>query len=170
MMKRVLFFALVLVLALSLCACGKDIGFSEADLSLTVDGVTVTAKSEVSGLLDGFGEGYEYSEAISCVYEGMDKTFTYENFSLYTYPDGDSDCLMEIYCVGGDVKTAGGITLGSSRADVEAAYGKGYVEAGSVLSYELPVKNSENLPASLYFELDDGVVTAIALTTEHRAE
>lgn len=169
MMKKVLFFALALVLLLGLCACGKDTGFSEADLSLTVDGVTVTSKSAVSDLLAGFGEDYEYSEAISCVYEGMDKTFTYENLSLYTYPDGDSDCLMEIYCVDGDVKTSKGIALGSTKADVEAAYGKG-TQTGSILSYELPAKSDEAVPASLYFELDGDVVTAIAMTTEHRAE
>ncbi len=169
MMKRVLFFALVLVLMLGLCACGKDTGFSEADLSLTVDGVAVTAKSEVSDLLAGFGEDYEYYEAISCVYEGMDKTFTYENLSLYTYPDGSGDCLMEIYCVDGDVKTAKGITFGSTKAEIEAAYGKG-TEAGSTLTYELPTKSGENVPASLYFVLRDDAVTAIAMTTEHRAE
>ena len=39
MMKKLLFFALVLALVLGLCACGSDAGFSEADLSLTVDGV-----------------------------------------------------------------------------------------------------------------------------------
>lgn len=167
MMKKLLCFALVLVLGL--CACGSNAKFSEDDLSLTVDGVAVTVKSEVSDLLDGFGEGYEYSEAISCVYEGMDKTFTYENLSLYTYPDGSSDCLMEIYCVDGDVKTAKGITFGSTKAEIEAAYGKG-TEAGSTIAYELPVKSEENMPASLYFVLDDGVVTAIAMTTEHRAE
>ena len=168
-MKKFVLFSLVLVLLLSLCACGSDAGFSEADLSLTVEGVSVTAKSKVADLLDSFGEDYTYAEAISCVYEGMDKTFTYENFSLYTYPDGSSDCLMEIYCVGGDVKTAKGITIGSAKADIEAAYGKG-TEAGSTLTSELPVNGEENLPASLYFVLDDGVVTAIAMTTEHRAE
>ena len=169
MMKKLLFFALVLALVLGLCACGSDAKFSEADLSLTVDGVSVTAKSEVADLLDSFGEGYEYSEAISCVYEGMDKTFTYENFSLYTYPNGSSDCLMEIYCVDGDVKTAKGITFGSTKSEIEAAYGKG-TEAGSTLTYELPAKSEENVPASLYFVLRDDAVTAIAMTTEHRAE
>ena len=169
MMKKLVFFALVLALTVGLCACGADSGFSESDLSLTVNGVAVTAKSSVEDLVAAFGEEYTYSEAISCVYEGMDKTFTYEDFSLYTYPDGSGDCLMEIYCVDGDVTTSKGITLGSTKADVEAAYGKG-TEAGSILSYELPVKNSENLPASLYFELDDGEVSAIAMTTEHRAE
>lgn len=162
---------LVLILLLGLCACGgKNGAFSEADLSLTVEGTSVTAKSSVEEILTALGDGYTYSEAISCVYEGMDKTYDYENVTLYTYPDGDADRLMEIYCVGGNVTTSKGITFGSTKAEITAQYGDGYVEAGSMLSYELPVSGGENLPASLYFLLQDGKVSAIAMTTEHRAE
>ena len=167
MMKKI--WILTLILTLCLCACGTG-GFAEADLSLTVDGVNVTAKTEMDQILADLGENYEYSEAISCAYEGMDKTFDYENLSLYTYPDGDSDRLMEIYCVGGNVTTSKGITFGATKAEIIAQYGKDYVEAGATLSYELPDKNADNLPASLYFVLEDDAVTAIAMTTEHRAE
>ena len=166
-MKKI--WILTLILTLCLCACGTG-GFAEADLFLTVDGVNVTAKTEMDQILADLGENYEYSEAISCVYEGMDKTFDYENLSLDTYPDGDSDRLREIYCVGGNVTTSKGITFGATKAEIIAQYGKDYVEAGATLSYELPVKNADNLPASLYFVLEDDAVTAIAMTTEHRAE
>ena len=168
---RKICFLLVLVLLLGLCACGgKGGAFSEADLSLTVEGNSVTAKSSVEDILAALGDGYVYSEAISCVYEGMDKTYEYENVTLYTYPDGDSDRLMELYCVGGNVATSKGITFGSTKAEVLAQYGDGCVETGSMLSYELPVSGSDNLPASLYFMLKDGKVSAIAITAEHRAE
>jgi len=168
MMKKI--WIVTLILSLCLCACGSNGGFSEADLSLTVDGVSVTAKTEMQEILADFGDNYEYSEAISCVYEGMDKTFDYENLSLYTYPDGDSDRLMEIYCVGGEVTTSKGITFGATKAEIIEQYGKEYVEAGATISYELPTQNAENLPASLYFVLEDDAVAAIAMTTEHRAE
>ena len=168
MMKKI--WIVTLVLSLCLCACGSNGGFSEADLSLTVDGVSVTAKTEMQEILADLGDDYEYSEAISCVYEGMDKTFDYENLSLYTYPDGDSDRLMEIYCVGGEVTTSKGITFGATKAEIIEQYGKDYVEAGATISYELPTQNAENLPASLYFVLEDDAVAAIAMTTEHRAE
>lgn len=167
-MKKI--WIVTLVLSLCLCACGSNGGFSEADLSLTVDGVSVTAKTEMQEILADLGDDYEYSEAISCVYEGMDKTFDYENLSLYTYPDGDSDRLMEIYCVGGEVTTSKGITFGATKAEIIEQYGKDYVEAGATISYELPTQNAENLPASLYFVLEDDAVAAIAMTTEHRAE
>lgn len=168
MMKKI--WIVTLVLSLCLCACGSNGGFSEADLSLTVDGVSVTAKTEMQDILADLGDNYEYSEAISCVYEGMDKTFDYENLSLYTYPDGDSDRLMEIYCVGGEVTTSKGITFGATRAEIIEQYGKDYVEAGATISYELATQNADHLPASLYFVLEDDAVAAIAMTTEHRAE
>ena len=100
----------------------------------------------------------------------MDKTYTYAAVTLYTYPDGENDRLMELYCEGADVKTSRGITIGASKADVTAQYGGGYVETGSILSYELPASAGENLPASLYFLMRDGKVAAIAVTAEHRAE
>lgn len=167
-MKKIAALLLALMLT-GLCACGGS-SFDQEDLSLTVGGVTVTAETPVEDILAGLGDAYTYSEAISCVYEGMDKTYDYEDLSLYTYPDETGDCLMELYCVAGDVKTAGGISLGASKADVEACYGGDYEAAGSTMIYELPVSQEENLPASLYFVLDNDVVTAIALTTEHRAE
>jgi len=162
---------LVLILLLGLCACGGKSGaFSEADLALTVDGASITVKSSVEDILSALGDGYTYSEAISCVYEGMDKTYEYENMALYTYPDAAADRLMEIYCVGGEVTTSKGITFGATKAEIIEQYGKEYVEAGATISYELPTQNAENLPASLYFVLEDDAVAAIAMTTEHRAE
>ena len=48
------------------------------------------------------------SEAVSCVYTGMDKTYAYSDRILYTYPDGDADRLLELYCTA-DVQTAQGV-------------------------------------------------------------
>ena len=170
MKKRVCLILTICLLAACLCACGSDAGFSKEDLSLTVAGTEITPDTPVSDILAALGEDYDYAEAISCVYTGMDKTYTYAAVTLYTYPDGERDRLMELYCEGADVKTSRGITIGASKADVTAQYGSGYVETGSILSYELPASAGENLPASLYFLMRDGKVAAIAVTAEHRAE
>ena len=67
----------LLLTALLLCAllgsCGKKT-ISEVDLTLTVGGTAVRPDTSVSALLDAFGTDYTYSEAVSCVYTGMDKT------------------------------------------------------------------------------------------------
>lgn len=170
MKKRLAFLLTAAALLLCLCACGGDsASFSADDLSLTVHGVTVTAETPAADILSALGQDYDYAEAISCVYEGMDKTFDYADVTLYTYPDGETDRLMELYCTG-DVQTAKGLGLGASKDDIVKCYGQGYTEAGSVLAYELPASAPENLPASLYFLLEKGRVTAIAITSEHRAE
>ena len=76
----------LLLTALLLCAllgsCGKKT-ISEVDLTLTVGGTAVRPDTSVSALLDAFGTDYTYSEAVSCVYTGMDKTYAYSDRILY---------------------------------------------------------------------------------------
>ena len=162
----------LLLTALLLCAllgsCGKKT-ISEGDLTLTVGGTAVRPDTSVSALLDAFGTDYTYSEAVSCVYTGMDKTYAYSDRILYTYPDGDADRLLELYCTA-DVQTAQGVGIGASRKDVEAAYGTEYTQAGNTMTYALAAQDSLTIPASLYFELDGDTVFAIGLTSAHRAE
>ena len=162
----------LLLTALLLCAllgsCGKKT-ISEVDLTLTVGGTAVRPDTSVSALLDAFGTDYTYSEAVSCVYTGMDKTYAYSDRILYTYPDGDADRLLELYCTA-DVQTAQGVGIGASRKDVEAAYGTEYTQAGNTMTYALAAQDSLTIPASLYFELDGDTVCAIGLTCAHRAE
>lgn len=162
----------LLLTALLLCAllgsCGKKT-ISEVDLTLTVGGTAVRPDTSVSALLDAFGTDYTYSEAVSCVYTGMDKTYAYSDRILYTYPDGDADRLLELYCTA-DVQTAQGVGIGASRKDVEAAYGTEYTQAGNTMTYALAAQDSLTIPVSLYFELDGDTVCAIGLTSAHRAE
>lgn len=171
MMKKIVPLLLAVLILLSCAACGaeKAGSFSAGDICLTVNGKTVTVDLSVSELLAALGDGYEYAEAVSCVYEGMDKTYTYPDAVVYTYPDGDTERLMELSCSGGDVKTSRGITIGSSRADVIAAYGEPTSEFGITMSYELAA-DGDMLPASLYFLIRSDTVQEIAITAEHRGE
>lgn len=110
-------------------------GFTAADVCFALDGQVFAPKSDVAPLLEALGDGYQYEEADSCVYEGYDKTFKYGDLIVYTNPDGDIDFINEITLVTGRYATARGIAVGSSREDVEAAYGTGYVDDGSCITY-----------------------------------
>ena len=147
-------------------ACSKG---SAVEPVLTVGGTEITGETPVSDVLELLGGDYEYYEAISCVYDGMDKTYTYPDHVLYTYPDGDEDRLMELYCTGGDV-SAKGVTFGASKDDIVEAFGDGYTEEGAMVIYAVEPEDANNEPASVYFELTDGAVSAIALTAEHRSQ
>jgi len=165
-MKKMLCAALLLAL---LAACGGKT--AEPEPVLTVGGTEIdAAATDVEAALAALGADYEYAEAVSCVYDGMDKTYTYADATLYTCPDETGDRLVELYCTGGDVKTPAGVALGDGRDKVVKTYGDGFVEHGAILAYEQKPSAPENEPASLYFELTDGKVTAIAVTAEHRAE
>lgn len=170
-MKRIIVCFLVFALALTLFACaGSSAKLTADDLAIRIGGFTATPKTTMDDVRAALGEADEYAEAISCVYEGMDKTFTYGDTTFYTFPDGDTDRLMEVYCTGGDVTTAKGITFGASVAEIETAYGKDYTCSGKLLTYELPVSGEDMEPASLYFVLENDCVAAIAMTAAHRAE
>lgn len=170
-MKKLAIFCLIAALTVSLFACaGGGAKLTEDDLALRVDGFNVNVNTTMDDVRAALGEAEEYAEAISCVYEGMDKTFTYGDTTFYTYPDGETDRLMEICCAGGDAATAKGITFGASVAEIEAAYGKNYIRSGKLLTYALPASGKDMAPASLYFVLENDCVSEIGMTAEHRAE
>ena len=163
--------ALALALLLLLGACGNNQKtLTASDLSMTVNGKEITAQSNISDALSAFDGAYDTAEAVSCVYSGMERTYSSGDFILYTYPGEDGqEHLMEAYAAA-NAKTSRGVTIGSSLKDVEAAYGSNYTRAGSMVTFELPAKSEQMVPAGIYFELEDDIVTAIGIVAEHRAQ
>lgn len=162
--KVALMLALVLMLGLFVTACG---GSDKEDLySLTIDGVTIKGNSKVQQYLDKLGDDYEYSESISCAYDGLDKIYTYDNFSIYTYPDGDQDYVLEVEVLGGSYETGKGIKIGSSRADVIKAYGDKYLEDGVLLYYNKTNDAADTTAPMLYFVMENDKVTSFGIVGE----
>ena len=81
MKKRLFSLALALLLALSLCACGKDANALE------------TAQSMIGGsaadLASAIGQPSSTSYASSCLGDGEDGEWYYDGFTVYTYRDTD---------------------------------------------------------------------------------
>lgn len=123
------------------------------------NGIKLTADMNMKQVLDSLGEPLSYFEATSCAFEGLDKTYTYADFEIVTYPQGDDDLINSIYLLNNIVTTAEGIYIGSDRASVEAAYGSDYTETGSEMIYE---KDG----MQLRFIMADGKVTSITYASK----
>ncbi|MDR1117414.1 MAG: hypothetical protein LBL09_04120 [Oscillospiraceae bacterium] len=177
--KKLIFLICTLALfcAFSLSGCGESDetpagdapGFGKSDLYLVIGGTKYYCDRDINDIISTFGEDYEYSEAISCAYDGLDKTYGYGDFEVLTYPDGDKDYVQEIYVFGGSAQTSKGIKLGDSKDDVTELYGEGN-DTGYLLTYELPASNEKSEGASLYFTFDGDRVSAMAITAEQPIE
>ena len=162
--------ALALGLTLSLAACGGGNapagGESPAPQNsaapqaagayvfTTGDGVTVSVDEDMAQVLTDLGEAQSYFEAESCAFEGLDKTYTYPGFVITTRPDGENDYVNSIRLTDDSVSTVEGVYIGSSEADMKAAYGEDGGADQGMLSYTAG-------GVSLNFILEDGAVISI---------
>lgn len=160
LVKSVSVFLTVLMIML-LCACGGE--KTEDMFSLTVNGTTIKGNTEVSQYLDKLGDGYTYSESISCAYDGLDKIYSYEEFSIYTYPQGEQDYVLEVEVLGGSHQTAKGIKIGSSRDEILAAYGEDCIEEGILLYYNETNDAQDATAPMLYFVMEEGKVISFGV-------
>ncbi len=147
--KTILAGMLVLVMVMGLTACGGSSEGSSSTSSVsassttTDNGYTFTSGStvivmgaEAADIIDALGEPKNYFESESCAFEGLDKVYSYSGFKLNTYPVDDVDYILSVVFSDDTVETDLGITIGSSKDDVLAAYGDPTEEKTAALIYE----------------------------------
>lgn len=138
-MKKILSLILALTMVLALAACGGETSaettapVSGGELSpvtpdpnawkYSVRGIDVQMHASAAPVLEALGEPVSYTEEASCAFTGLDKTYYYGGFYLQTYPLGEEDYIYSLWLVDDSSSTPEGIYIGSSKADVEAAYG-----------------------------------------------
>ena len=101
------------------------------------NGVEIAMNAEVTPIIEKLGESKEFFEAESCAFQGMEKTYTYNGFDLYTYEIDGVDSVASISFLDDSVKTQEGIYLYSSLDEVIDAYGDDYEESPGLYTYEL---------------------------------
>lgn len=100
------------------------IALGSADLQV---GMTITG-----GIIDLVGEPDDIMSAPSCFFDGEDTIYVYEDFSLYTYRDGDKDVLYIIELSTDKNATELGGKVGMAISDIEELYG--YDSTGTATS------------------------------------
>ena len=83
-MKRIISVLLAVLLLAALCACGKS-----ADPKSFID-------KEVSELVAAFGEPTSKEYGKSCLGDGEDGFWYYDDFTVYTYKEADSEVILDV--------------------------------------------------------------------------
>ena len=159
-MKRILSIVLIVTLLAMLVSCGgsnKNNEEKETTPDTTVaDAVVDTTVSDeetdeayvcklsggeeitIGASMPELGDYIDYSEAPSCVHEGMDKVYTFNGYSVTTAPDGKgNEYVSEVAILADSVSMNDGITIGVSKDAIVSALGEDYTEAFGVMTYEI---------------------------------
>lgn len=170
-MKKIAYILICLAVILALCACADSepaedgvnaVRFSENDMVFKLNDSAYTLKSQAAPLIAVLGADYTLKAAPSCVYTGEDKQYIYEHITIYTYPENGEDMLDEIYFIGGGYKTAKGIGIGATLADIEQQYGTGWFDIDGMIVYAVSGEPDDIASQKLYFELTEGRVSGIS--------
>ncbi|MBO4861695.1 MAG: hypothetical protein J5535_02210 [Firmicutes bacterium] len=163
MRKRVLAaVALILVLAIALCACEKgsndtsinpNSGANSKDYVFKSGSTVIEMKADAEAVLKALGAYKSSYEAPSCAFDGMDKIYSYNGFDLMTYSQNGKDLISGVVLRDDTVETPEGIAIGSKAEDVKKAYGDFEKDATSATF------KTDNCKLLIIF--DGGVVTSI---------
>ncbi|MFA5676397.1 MAG: hypothetical protein WDA65_07740 [Christensenellales bacterium] len=159
-MKRTHWFIWPVIIMLALCACGQDAGtFGAADLAFEIDGQKFPLRTSVAPLLAALGDDYDMESGPSCLYEGEDKQFYYDNVFIFTFPMDGEDLIDQLCISGGEYTTAKGIGIGSTLEDIEAKYGTDWFDIDGECVYVVSGNPDDLSSQKLFFELEDGKVS-----------
>lgn len=127
-MKPKFYLIFALCLALFLTGCGAEettptTAVEKDSLTFYSTAANIPMHAPADPILTALGNPKTYTEAPSCAFEGLDKTYFYGSFYLTTYPAEDGDRIQGLWFADDTVTTADGIAIGSTRAEVEQAYG-----------------------------------------------
>ena len=130
-MKKIIAMLLAMAMLLCFAACQStetpdDPGNKEPvqdSFTFTYKGTKIALHAPAADVIAALGTPDSYSEETSCAFDGLDKTYRYGSIYLQTYPIGEKDYVYSWWFVDDLVENDEGICIGSSKADVEAAYG-----------------------------------------------
>ena len=138
-----------MLLALGCVVVGTDALAASKGYSFKFNKESISIHSAAKNFIKKAGTANDKSKVKSCAYNGYDRTYVYDDFTLKTYSKTKSgaEYVSSITLTSKDVKTLEGIKIGSSKKDMIKKYGKNTGEFG-IYTYTKG-KNK------LIFELDE---------------
>ena len=132
-MKKITCIILTVAMVLLLAACGSSSEGGKTTeakqqsggggYKFTYNGTEIVMHEKADSVLSALGEAKSYSEAASCLGEGIDKTYFYGSFYVTTYPKNGADYIASAWFADDTMTTAEGICIGDAKDKVEKVYG-----------------------------------------------
>ena len=121
------------------------------------NGTAIYMNDEAKPLLDAWGEPQNYFESPSCAFQGIDRTYSYSGFDLYTYTDenDENERVFTVVFMNDGVETKEGITLGNKLEDIISKYGDNSTKEGEKYTYT-------DSNTTLSFVLENGEVVDVS--------
>lgn len=136
-LKRVcLLLAAALLLSLGLAACGGGSsnnstpggnnggGNKEAGWVFKKGSVTVAMFDDADAVIKALGQYKSQYEAESCAFDGKDVIYSYPGYDILVFQEKDRNVISGVILRDDTVETPEHISIGSTVAEVEKAYGK----------------------------------------------
>lgn len=139
-MKKILALCIALLLIFAVVGCGDETPKGDDVLKLNFyvmyKGVQVKVGVEAKDIIPKLGE-YKSEDGEACGTNEKDVIYTLSGIEIETHVSGESEIIRQIKIIDDSQTTVEGITIGSTRDEVIAAYGKVYTEGSSgAIRYE----------------------------------
>lgn len=123
-MKKITVASLILVFLLSFSGCSLHSGLPQETFSFSHGQTDIFLNADAAPVVEALGDAKRYSEKPSCAFDGMDKTYYYGSFYMTTYCSQGTDHIYSIWFADDSESTKEGIRIGSTKDQVESAYGE----------------------------------------------
>ncbi len=97
--------------------------FDDSDLTFYYQNTAIRPGDDMNQVLAAIGNASGVTAAPSCIGSGEDKKYAYSGFDIESYPAPNGETVMVIYVSDAGIKTAKGVSVGMTAADLTAAYG-----------------------------------------------
>lgn len=136
--------------------------FSEADMKFLYNNNLIGIHDNMANVVSAIGNASSVESAPSCLAINVadDKMYYYNGFMIQTYTDNEAEKVYMIQITDSSAATAKGVTVGSSAADIENAYGLAAASEHSDFIYSYNADSQTHLD----FIMEDGKVIEIDYT------
>lgn len=150
MKKKRIVAVVMVVLTMLLAGCGQkntsaqgeDTTVKEqkpdalGDQSVKVGDNVISLGDEMSDVTEKLGEAQDVTEAKSCMYDGYDRTYSYDDLTIITNEEGEKEIVNSI-SFSGEEEIKCGIHVGDAASDIPESLKEGNVtESDTVNTYE----------------------------------